>query len=180
MSKQRSKHDGSKPFDLLDWLNIKPGTTTQPTTDSNTNTEDPTPDRTILKARVRRSKSINQWVITNEECTEAIDEFTCGIMRNAKFNNKAIPMNLFGQDTYADAVCNELLMITDAKRGHFRKPPGITYTARIYYAPSKGGIAIRNSNFVVSTCDFVLLNPDGTSTACWYVKPENAPPQETF
>jgi hypothetical protein len=165
---------------VREWLKIKPGTTTQPTTDSNTNTEDPEPDLVLKKIRVRRSKAIEKWVTTNETCTEITGRFACGLMKDVKFNNRAIPMNLFGQNTYADAVCDELLMITAAKRGHFRKPPRITYTARIYYAPSKGGIVIRNSKFVVSTCDFVLLNPDGTSTACWYVKPENAPPQETL
>ena len=179
MSKSPQKHAGSKPFDVREWLKIKPEQKTLAPVDSRTG-EDPEPDLVLKKIRVRRSKTIEKWVTTNETCTEITGRFACGLMKNVKFNNRAIPMNLFGQDTYADAVCDELLMITDAKKGHFRKPPGITYTARIYYAASKGGIAIRNSNFVVSTCDFVLLNPDGTSTACWYVKPENTPPQETF
>ena len=142
--------------------------------------KDPEPDLVFVKIRVRRSKSIDRWVTTDDACTEITGRFACGLMENVKFNNRAIFMNLFGQGTDADAMCDKLFVVVDSKKGHFKKPSGITYTARIYYAPSKGGIAIRNSNFIVTTCDFVLLNPDGTSTACWYIRPKGAPEQEAF
>ncbi len=179
MSKNHSDQTGSMPFDLIDWLKIKPEQKTLAPVDSGTG-EDPEPDLVLERIRVRRSKTIEKWVTTNETCTEITGRFACGLMKNVKFNNRAISMNLFGQKTDADAMCDELFVIVDSKKGHFKIPLGVTYTARIYYAPSKGGIAIRNSSFVVYTCDFVLLNPDGTSTACWYIKPEGAPAQEVF
>lgn len=170
---------GSKPFDVLEWLKIKPEQKASTAVNSRPE-KDPKPDLVFKRIRVRRSKSIDKWVTTDETCTEITERFACGLMKNVRFNNRAIPMNLFGQNTDADAICDELLIVLDSKKGHFKKPSGITYTARIYYAPSKGGIAIRNSSFIVITCDFVLLNPDGTSTACWYSKPEDAPDQEVF
>lgn len=177
MQQDHSGHTGSTPFDVIEWLKIEP----ENKTSTNVNLridKDPEPDLVFEKIRVRRSKSIDRWVTTNESCTEVTGRFACGLMKNVKFNNRAISMNLFGQNTDADAICDELFVVVDSQKGHFKKPPGITYYARIYYAPSKGGIAIRNSSFIVTTCDFVLLNPDGTSTACWYVKPGDAPPQE--
>lgn len=179
MPQNHSEHTGSTPFDVFEWLKINTKNETSTPVNSSPD-QDPKPDLVFAKIRVRRSKTIDRWVTTDDACTEITGRFACGLMKNVRFNNRAIFMNLFGQGTDADAVCEELFVVVDSKKGHFKKPPGITYTARIYYAPSKGGIAIRNSNFIVTTCDFVLLNPDGTSTACWYSKPKGAPEQETF
>ena len=179
MSQSHSEDTGSKPFNVIEWLKIKPES--KPSTPvSLSPRQDPEPDLVFKNTRVRRSKKIEKWVTTDESCTEVTGQFACGLMENVTFNNRATPMHLFGQITDADAVCEKLLVIVDSKKGHFKKPSGVTYTARIYYAPSKGGIAIRNSSFIVRKCDFVLLNPDGTSTACWYTKPEDAPLQEVF
>jgi hypothetical protein len=179
MSQNHSSRTGSKPFDPIKWLKIKPRDKPSTLTNSRSG-KNPKPDLIFEKIRVRRSKKIEKWVTTDESCTEITGQFACGLMEGVTFNNRASPMNLFGQITDADAICEKLLVVVDSQKGHFKKPSGATYTARIYYAPSKGGIAIRNSDFVVRRCDFVLLNPDGTSTACWYIKPEDAPPQEVF
>jgi hypothetical protein len=179
MPQNHSDHTGSTSFDAFERPKIRQEIKTSTPVSLSPN-QDPEPDLVFKDIRVRRARKIEKWVTTDEACTEVTGQFACGLMGNVTFNNRALPMYLFGQIADADAICEKLLVIVDSKKGHFKKPSGVTYTARIYYTPSKGGIAIRNSNFIVHRCDFLLLNPDGTSTACWYIKPEGAPPQEVF
>ncbi len=179
MQLKPGQNDGSTPFDIIEWLNI--GQKNQPSTSARAASDnDPSPDLTLEKVRVRRAKALERWITTDKECTTVTSRFACGIMTDVWFNNRATPMNLFGQVADADAVCSQLLVITDSRKGHFKKPAEVTYTARISYARSKGGLAIRNSDFIVTKCDYLLLNPDGTSTCCWREKPHSAPPQEIW
>lgn len=179
-----TKHtnDGSKPFNVDEWLKIKPKSATAEKNSilKKVTEKNPIPDLVLEHVRVRRSAKQACWVTTDPECTVVTRRFICGIMRDVTFNNTALVMDLYGQRTDADAFCNSLSLMFDANKGHFNVPKSATYKARIYYAASKGGLAIRNSDFVVTSCDFLLLNPDGTSTCCWIKKPAGAPPQEKF
>jgi hypothetical protein len=131
------------------------------------------PDRILHDVAVRRDAHGGLWIIPDLARESFEDSFRAGLMLGVKLNGSAPMMTCSGNKSYGEAQGDETFVLDGSERD-FEMPSEATYTGSLRYRPSLGFV-IGCADYVVTSCDFLLLKQDGTAAFGWIEKPVGAP-----
>ncbi|MCF7865165.1 MAG: hypothetical protein K9M11_01510 [Candidatus Pacebacteria bacterium] len=131
-------------------------------------------------AHVRRCLTTGCWVVSDSEHEEVFHEFATGIMTGVDFDGNTIPIRDLGEDTSGEAI-GDLSAYTvkefeaDPKKSAFSFPEDVMYKAFVRYSSGRGCFMAKENitsiAYQVTSCDYLLLMPDGTAYCGWRQKP---------
>lgn len=131
-------------------------------------------------AHVRRCFTANCWVVSDSEHEKVFHEFATGLMTKVDFDGKTVPIRDLGEDTSGEAIGNLSAYTVeefeaDSKNSTSSFPEDVTYTAFVRYSSGRGEFMIQENitgvDYPVTSCDYLLLMPDGKAYCGWRQKP---------
>ncbi len=125
------------------------------------------------QVRVRKSL-LKDWCVVNETATNEIIRFTAGIITDPKLNSDArllpgSPANVAWEAT------GTLRFTQDLAEFHFVIPDDVNYRGKLRYSQSTQMFYIEGSDFVFTTCDYLIFDQNGDVICCWRETPAGAP-----
>ena len=129
-----------------------------------------------IRASIRRfhptiAQSLNRWVAFQDKQDSSNFHFTHGVLTDVTFNGDAVTRKCGAMESSADAT--GLLYVQPAAVKDLMV--GVAYTAHLEFKRELKSFVISGSQFVVTSCDYLVLQSDGKAIYGWKTKPVGAP-----